>query len=373
MAEEARERPRSLVGQVSVSRFSCLEVRFAIMSDSASDRFSMERLLGRAHSERPACHEFRMSGWAAVSWSEMLRDVKSVAAALLRLGMARGARVCLLGSGLRWTEAYLGAQLAGCVPVGIYDTSPMDDICFTVGDCGAQMLFGNRGSLRAPDAIAVPVIFFDDESGISSWQTFLESGSVDEDLIRASAAMQRSEDRAAIIYTSGTTGQSKGVVLSFRNIDAFLKARVCAIHDNNTRALSFLPLSHLAGQAWTIWVLIAFGGQVWFSRGLPFLVDDLRESRPTTFFAPPRVYEGWFREFSHRSDKNAVKVELGLEQCVDMICAAAPFDEKTLSWFHSVGLFVREVYGLSEVPVATSSSQIPYRVGSVGKAEVGVR
>jgi long-chain acyl-CoA synthetase len=338
--------------------------------------YSLISLLERVDDENIAFHEFRDDCWVAVSWKTLVSDVVDVACAIMRRGLARGSRVALLGSGACWMKVYLGSQVAGMIPVGLYHSSSAEEVELLLNDSGAKILFASRSVLKSVDLTALPVVLFDEVdasslSGAVDWSPFLH-GVVDLDAVTASIAKIDPSDAAVLIYTSGTTGRSKGVVLTFGNINAFLVTRACSMHGSHTRALSFLPLSHLAGQAWTIWLLIAFRGQVWFSRGLPFLVQDLQVCHPTTFFAPPRVYEGWFREFESVPDKSMVKKELGLENCSDMICAAAPFDARTLSWFHGVGFFVREVYGLSEVPIATSSAAIPFKSGSVGKAEVEV-
>ena len=344
--------------------------------------FSPARLLALTACSGAAHHEFRDGRWTATPWREFVSEALRLARALVTLpGMERGARICLLGAGSRWVTAYLAAQLAGLVPVGIYHTSPFEETCFIVRDCGARLLFADRQALAAgvSEEIKIPVVFFDDAPAAVpaasagtwlSWSQLMEKHSqVDEQIVLERVAMQSENDVASLIYTSGTTGLSKGVVLTFSNINAFLRARVCAVHGPHTRALSFMPLSHLAGQGWTIWVMVCFGGQVWFGRGLPFLAEDLLECRPTTFFAPPRVYAGWFREFSERDSSFNFRRHMGLEACDDVICAAAPVDERTLAWFQSNGVFLREVYGLSEVPVATSSALIEYKPRSVGKAE----
>ena len=335
-------------------------------------KYSLFALLDKADDMSEAFHEFRDGVWTAVSWKTLVEDVVSIASSLLERGLARGSRIALLGSGSGWMKVYLGAQMAGMIPVGIYDTSSIEEVQQLVQDSGSELLFVTA-SLLKPFGVNIPIILFDDsvqvslKDGVSLWSSFVVRAGAKVQSVQESVKQIRENDASVIIYTSGTTGVSKGVVLTFENINTFLCSRAWAVHSKQTRALSFLPLAHLAGQAWTIWILIAFGGQAWFSRGLPFLVHDLRVCRPTTFFAPPRVYEGWFRE--HEASPLYVKAEIGLDMCTDMICAAAPFDAKILSWFHEAGFFVREVYGLSEVPIATSSSLIPFKVGSVGKAE----
>lgn len=244
----------------------------------------------------PVYHEFIGGAWRSFSWQFLVEEVTSLAQGILQMKLPTQSRVCLVGSGAQWMTAYLAVQMASCVPVGIYATSPVDDVRFIVQDCQARLLFASSSSQVAQNNVdvGVPVIVMqEDGPRHATWRDLMKPPHV-EQLQQMWTKFDETAE-ATLIYTSGTTGVSKGVILNYRNVISFTESRANSIHGRHTRALSFLPLSHLAGQGWTIWILVAFGGQVWFSRGVPFLQSDLNESKPTTLFAPPRVYEGWFR------------------------------------------------------------------------------
>ena len=57
------------------------------------------------------------------------------------------------------------------------------------------------------------------------------------------------------------------------------------------RLLSFLPLSHIAERMMSDFAPVAVGGETWFARSLATVAEDLRDCRPTVFFAVPRVWE----------------------------------------------------------------------------------
>ena len=59
------------------------------------------------------------------------------------------------------------------------------------------------------------------------------------------------------------------------------------------RMLSYLPLSHIAERAASLYVPMACGGSTWFAESLEKLGENLRECRPTLFFAVPRVSMGF--------------------------------------------------------------------------------
>ncbi len=56
-------------------------------------------------------------------------------------------------------------------------------------------------------------------------------------------------------------------------------------------ALSYLPLSHVAEQMFTIHIPASIGAAVYFAESMAALADNLKEVRPTVFFGVPRVWE----------------------------------------------------------------------------------
>jgi long-chain-fatty-acid--CoA ligase ACSBG len=68
----------------------------------------------------------------------------------------------------------------------------------------------------------------------------------------------------------------------------------CDAVAGNTHVVSYLPLSHIAGQIADMYCLICLGGTTWFAQPDALkgtLGDTLREVRPHFFFGVPRVWE----------------------------------------------------------------------------------
>ena len=57
------------------------------------------------------------------------------------------------------------------------------------------------------------------------------------------------------------------------------------------RLLSFLPLSHIAERMISDFAPSRSAAETWFARSLATVAEDLRDCRPTVFFAVPRVWE----------------------------------------------------------------------------------
>ena len=60
---------------------------------------------------------------------------------------------------------------------------------------------------------------------------------------------------------------------------------------NSSLWLSYLPLSHIAEQLFSIYFPIMGGFPVYFAESLEAVPDNLKEVQPTLFFGVPRIWE----------------------------------------------------------------------------------
>ncbi|ABK46040.1 AMP-dependent synthetase and ligase [Magnetococcus marinus MC-1] len=97
---------------------------------------------------------------------------------------------------------------------------------------------------------------------------------------------------ATLVYTSGTTGPPKGVMLSHRNLLSNASAALARIRAyTDDRFLSFLPLSHALERTAGCYLPMMAGCEVAFSRGIPYLSEDLAVMQPTVLISVPRIFE----------------------------------------------------------------------------------
>ncbi len=240
-----------------------------------------------------------------MTWDEVARRVRHMAAALIGRGVAPGTRVALMAdNGPLWAVADLGIQAAGCVVVPVYCTSSEATIEHIVNDSDAALFLA--GTCRYLERVAplldrtepITAVCLDDAPPESSnaldLKTFLgpapdESArkAVDERI----AALDR--DRiATMIYTSGTTGPPKGVLLSHGNLLANADAglRLCGL-ESNDHFLSVLPLSHSYERAAGFLAPILAGATIHFAQSAATLARDIVDARPTMVLAVPRLLE----------------------------------------------------------------------------------
>ena len=156
------------------------------------------------------------------------------------------------------------------IPVGIYLTNN-SETCMYIADhseCGC-LVIDNIEQFKKYDLSQMKhlkaVVFICDLSKqelkdltnpyatIFTWKNFLEIGKnakVDLEL-KNRIAMQSPGNCCNIVYTSGTTGTPKAVMLSHDNLTWTVRAlRLMHIDliEDRQRMVSFLPLSHIAGQ-----------------------------------------------------------------------------------------------------------------------------
>ncbi|MBW3609891.1 MAG: AMP-dependent synthetase/ligase, partial [Actinobacteria bacterium] len=231
-------------------------------------------------------------------------------------------------------------------------------------------------------------------------------------------AKVKPDDLATFVYTSGTTGPPKGVMLTHANIwwTATHSEQHIPIGNEEMqrpdgsykgRALSYLPLSHIAERMISHLLQIYYGTTTWFAESLDTLPQDLQACKPTYFFAVPRVWEKFHAKFmemasqppkdkaeerkkklarkaieagkkvtqleqeavqrggtmadakiplglklQHRVlDKlvlHKIRSAFGLDECQLALSAAAPLSPELIWFFHSIGIKITEGYGQSE-------------------------
>jgi long-chain acyl-CoA synthetase len=392
------------------------------------------RLLTLA-SQRPtatAYHEKVDGQWRPTTWEAYAHQVRTVARALIALGLPPGGRVAILGFNRpEWAIFDHAAMMAGGVPAGIYTTCSPDEVQYIVHhsesvivlvESAAQLAKITARRAQLPSLRAVVLMRGTAAiDGALTWEDLLARGAdapdhaVDERL-----AALAPEHLATLIYTSGTTGPPKGVMLSHSNLcwTATTLAQLGEAKADEV-SLSYLPLSHVAEQMGTIHIPATVGSCVYFAESLERLPDNLKECRPTVFFGVPRIWEKlhagisarlaeltgvkrrlitWARrvcaEVHARGDRGdrvppalalqyrlaqrlvlaKLKTALGFDRIRTLSSGAAPIAVDVLELFASLDLPIREIYGQSEDSGPTSVN-LPGRtkLGTVGAPLPGIQ
>ena len=279
------------------------------------------------HADQPFLWAKRDGRYEPLSWRAVAEQVRTLAAGLEALGLARGDRVVLVSENRpEWLIADLAIMVVGGITVPAYTTNTPADHAHILGDSGATgALVSSRAlaerllpALDESDAcrwaVAMDPAAFEgatprDGLRLADWQETLDLGAAREDFEPVAAAL---DDTACFIYTSGTGGVPKGVMLTHRNIFANCLGAHHLLEGfglGHEVFLSFLPLSHsyehTAGQFFPI----SIGAQIYYAESADKLLENLSEARPTVMTAVPRLYESM-----HLKITRGIKKQGGLKR-----------------------------------------------------------
>jgi long-chain acyl-CoA synthetase len=388
--------------------------------------------------------------WRDISWRDYGESVKKAAKSLLSLGFHHSDKIALLsGNRPEWHVADVAAMSIGGATAAIYATNSPEQVAYIIGHSEARIAFVDvtdqlekilkmRSELPRLEKIVVFEGYEGDANGdfVMTWDDFLALGrDVDDSRYDDSTRAVKPDDLATFVYTSGTTGPPKGVMLTHSNIwwTATHSEQHIPIGDaDNGRALSYLPLSHIAERMISHLLQIYYGTQTWFAESLDTLLVDLQTCKPTYFFGVPRVWEKFYAGFQamaaqppkDRSEERKKKLarkaievgrevtkheqeavarggkmtdartplglrlqhavldklvlmkireRFGLDQCQLALSAAAPLNPDLIWFFHSIGIKITEGYGQSEDNGPTTwNPPDAIKIGTVGTALPGM-
>ena len=223
----------------------------------------------RTHAGQPAlrAHEGAVS-W---SWGDYYDRVRACAAGLVGLGGKHGDTLaCWLTNRPEFHAVDIAAAHLGMASVSVYSTYTASQAAHVIGDAGARILITESRYLE--DALAVramgttaleTIVCVDDGNEATlSWEELLECGPDTFDLEAASSGVTPA-DLLTLIYTSGTTGPPKGVQLTHGNVMATAAAVTERLRlTPGMRAISWLPMAHIAERLCTDYLAIVHGWQV---------------------------------------------------------------------------------------------------------------
>ncbi|MCJ8502697.1 AMP-dependent synthetase/ligase [Desulfatitalea alkaliphila] len=332
-----------------------------------------------------------------------------------------------------WLYSALGAVCAGGAWVGIYTTNPAPEceyvvthsdavfyICEDEEQLDKALVFREKTpKLRRLIVWEMEGLKHFQDPMLMSFAQLLELGEATDkaqpELFQQLIEQVKPQDTAGIIYTSGTTGPPKGAMLSHENyLWVGQAARQVMYTTRDDETISFLPLNHVYEQIFDIMFHLTVGHTVNFTESTDTVMADMRDVSPTVFHAVPRIWEKYYSaivlkmadatwikrtlynmaikigtQYNNKAlAKQSIPVHLTLAYHLfyfvvfrklkkrlgfDRIrfggSGAAPISHEILKFFQSIGIPIREGYGMTETTGVTHmSDERNFKVGTVGRA-----
>ncbi|HPL10146.1 MAG: long-chain fatty acid--CoA ligase [Smithellaceae bacterium] len=322
----------------------------------------MVQTQGRRYPDRIAIRFYERD----ITYRELDEQSNRVANGLLRLGVRKGDRVCMLmDNSPEFYYTYFGINKIGAIAGPVNCWWQIAEIRYLLKDSGAVVLFCDhtyRGHIdkiigETPDLQHV----IEREAADDRFLPFEKM--LTEPVALADAAISP-DDVSTIVYTSGTTGSPKGVLLTHRNIlTNSWQASLLANIDEKDVILCFLPLFHVNGLVITGTSPLSKGSQIVLRRN--FSASEFWECvakyRVSIFSGVPTVYQILLNTPGFEG--------LDVSSLRYGVCGAAPMPVETIRKFEETfNMIIVEGYGLTESTAGATANPINgvRKIGSIG-------
>ena len=376
--------------------------------------------------------EFGGESWKTMTYNRFSQLVKQASNALLNLGMKPQESVGVFAQNcIEYLVSDFGAYGIRVISVPFYATSSEQQIQYVINDAAVRVLFvgeqeqydkAHRVFALCPTLERIVVFdrgvrMNDNDPASIYFDDFLNMG---KDLPRQTEVETlwreaNDDDLCNILYTSGTTGDSKGVMLSYGQYAAALKANdeVVPIGEGD-RTISFLPVTHIFERGFC-YLSFSEGCHIIINTNPHTIQDAMRETHPTCMAAVPRFWEKVYQAVMAKIESagpvqqklfkyalevgrrynidcvsrskapspllameykmidstilKMVRKQLGLIRPNLFPTAGATVSPEVERFIHSIGINMVVGYGLTEslATVTCDRDNMPYTIGSVGR------
>lgn len=323
---------------------------------------------------------------------EFSSDIDALGIFLYEKGF-RNAHIAIIGeNSYEWLVAFLAIVNGGNVAVPIDKEQPAEKVeqMLMQSDCEAAFVSEKYADLVTENSDVAVFSLMGFQQYIPESQRLINSGKTEY--------LNYSVDTyklAAIFFTSGTTGNSKGVMLSHKNMAADINS-ACKNFRLDGDTLAVLPFHHTFGLITAIFKVFNYRHSVYINQSLRYIQKDLQMVKPQTVFFVPLFVETFYKTIMGTARKSgkektlirAAKIsDILLKFGIDLrkklfqsvhaafggnleyiICGGAPLDPKYVKAFRSWGINILNGYGITEcAPVVSVNRNFYWSDGSVGQ------
>ncbi|WNG86459.1 AMP-dependent synthetase/ligase [Mycobacterium sp. ITM-2016-00317] len=296
------------------------------------------------------------------TWRQYGTAARRAASGLRVIGLRRGDTVgLLLTNRPEFHVADIAVLLAGGTPFSLYQSSAPEQLAEILSNSMCRVVVTEpqfestlQAALRLVDAPAPHVVTV----GTSSWTSLMATPPAEPD---RHAGLPT--DLATVVYTSGTTGTPKGAELTHHAImtTATHLAKDLGVR-RDMRSISYLPMAHIAERIASHYLPMITGSSIVCCRDARRLLPLLNQTQPEIFFSPPRLWEklkaATARAVEAGVDPEVIRDKIGLGRIEVALVGAAPCPPGVVDYFRSIGVPLREIYGVTETAGVVSISTL---------------
>ncbi|TNF39719.1 MAG: long-chain fatty acid--CoA ligase, partial [Bacteroidetes bacterium] len=242
------------------------------------------------------------------SYQQLGNDVDVVATMLSELGVIRGDKVAILSTNMpNWGVSFFAVSVLGAIVVPILPDFHDNEIKTIIEHSEAKTIFVSAalyGNLNDEAKKLLTSIILIDNFALVPKNTEVQNlagfkPSLPSVANKSVQVDVDEEDLASIIYTSGTTGNSKGVMLTHKNL-SWTAQQCYTLQEIKTtdRFLSILPLSHTLENTVGFLLPVKYGASVHYLQKPPVpsvLMPAFQQVKPTIMLSVPLIIEKVFR------------------------------------------------------------------------------
>lgn len=336
--------------------------------------------------------------------------VRSLGTEFISMGMTNQ-NVAIIGEATpNWAFSYFALMSVGAVTVPIDKDLPIDDMASILNTAACPFVV--YSTLIADKIEQIKAL-------CPSLHTFIEMGdgtrdfavNLDTVLENGKAKYEAGDNSyyeyeidinklASIVFTSGTTGKGKGVMLTMHNICSDMEQGMYNF-DITERTMCVLPPHHTFGSTVNFIGHYAQGCEIYISSGLRYIMNELKEFKPTHLVLVPLFVETFYKRIMSAAEKSGklgglnflIKLSNALRKVgIDLrkqffgksvlsnfggelkmiICGGAALNQNIIDFFESIGVVILNGYGITECAPLISCNRNEYRKqGSVGLPIIG--
>jgi long-chain acyl-CoA synthetase len=275
---------------------------------TTKSKLTIASLLNESVKNYPNNKSLVFVGGENYTYQQLGNDVDLVATLLSDLGIAKGDKVAILSTNMpNWGVSFFAVSVLGAVAVPILPDFHDNEIKTIIEHSEAKIIFVSSalyGNLNDEAKKLLTHIILVDNFAVVPVNTDVQNladlkPSLPSVVNKSVQVEVEEEELASIIYTSGTTGNSKGVMLTHKNL-SWTTQQCYTLQEIKTsdRFLSILPLSHTLENTVGFLLPVKYGASVHYLQKPPVpsvLMPAFQEVKPTIMLSVPLIIEKVFR------------------------------------------------------------------------------